>query len=102
YMRGTEPFNHAMQRLHDLCAARSIPVVLLVLGTEGSRRPYVIGMATELGFHVVEASSAFANHLTARGLEVNDATWRRVYDGVDHHPTADGHTAYADALFGEL
>lgn len=95
-MLGLEGYRRAMARLADVSAERSIPVVMLVLGTKG-RRAIPTGEAARHGFILVDAHPCFVDYLEQEGIgwDQFSPTFKVRGDG---HPNATAHRQYAKCL----
>jgi lysophospholipase L1-like esterase len=101
HLAGPEAFRAAMASLAQLAEADSIPVVLVLLQTDGE--PYAEASATadRYGFLEVVAGPFFTDYIHDHDIEPTRDGWADTFwlSRKDQHPNELGHRLFADAIF---
>ena len=101
HLAGPEAFRTAMASLAELAGADSIPVVFVLLQTDGE--PYAEASATadHYGFLEVVAGPFFTDYIRDHDIEPTSDGWADTFwlSRKDQHPNELGHRLFADAIF---
>jgi len=101
HLAGPEAFRTALASLAQLAEADSIPVVFVLLQTDGE--PYAEASATadRYGFLKVVAGPFFTDYIRDHDIEPTRDGWADTFwlSRKDQHPNELGHRLFADAIF---
>jgi len=93
----------AMIHLAELARERGIPAIMFQLGESSALRRWAHDRARQAGLDTYDARPTFLAVMRELGKPDNDhAAFKDLYSGLDTHPNAFGHEAYARALFCKL
>ena len=101
HLAGPEAFRSAMASLAELAGADSIPVVFVLLQTDGEPYAEASAAADHYGFDQVVAGSFFTDYIHDHGIEPTRDGWADTFwlSHKDQHPNELGHRLFADAIF---
>lgn len=102
HLGGRKAFRNALSRLATLTRERKIPVLMFGLGEKSELRKWVLEQGRRVGFPFENAIPYFTALLRENGLSDSAADFRKIFRGMENHPSSIGHEAYARALFCEL
>lgn len=102
YAVGRDGAGRSLERLARIADERSIPVIFMVLGESGPARSAARDLATEIGFHYLDALPAFHEQMVTGGLELTRDAWKRAFFLSRDQPTAVAHRVWANVLFRKL
>ena len=101
HLAGPEAFRTAMASLAQLAEADSIPVVFVLLQTDGEPCAEASATADRYGFLKVVAGPFFTDYIRDHGIEPTRDGWADTFwlSRKDQHPNEVGHRLFADAIF---
>lgn len=104
HMEGESGFLRSMARLAELTGFRSIEVVVVMMGDDGTPWSLARQAAEEHGFELLVMAPYFSAYLTAHGFAHDRQGWQEAFwlSSSDQHPNAATHELYAEALLGKL
>jgi lysophospholipase L1-like esterase len=101
YLAGPEAFGEAMASLEEITSAGAIPVVLVLLKTDGDPYAAAFEAAKRHAFHVVTVGPYFTDYVRDHGVEPTREGWADAFwlSRRDPHPNELGHRLFAEAIF---
>jgi len=101
HLAGPEAFRSALAALAELAGADSIPVVFVLLQTDGEPYAEASAAADRYGFEKVVAGPFFTDYIRDHGIEPTRDGWADTFwlSRRDQHPNELGHRLFADAIF---
>ena len=100
HFAGPEAFRSALASLAQLAGAESIPVVFVLLQTDGEPYAEASAAANRYGFHQVVAGPFFTDYIRDHDIEPTRDGWADTFwlSRNDQHPNELGHRLFADAI----
>lgn len=101
HLAGPEAFRAALASLAQLAEADSIPVVFVLLQTDGEPYAEASATANRYGFLKVVAGPFFTDYIRDHDIEPTRDGWADTFwlSRKDQHPNELGHRLFADAIF---
>jgi len=101
YLAGPEAFKAAMISLEEIASSRAIPVVFVLLKTDGEPYEAAYESANRHAFYVVTVNSFFTNYVRDHGVPPTREGWADAFrlSRQDPHPNELGHRLLAEAIF---
>jgi len=101
HLAGPEAFHAALTSLAELTRGHSIPVIFVLLQTDGEPYAEASAAAVRHGFDQVIAGPFFTGHIREHGIEPTPDGWTDTFwlSRKDQHPNELGHRLFADAIF---
>ena len=100
-LAGPEAFGAAMISLEEITSARAIPVVFVLLQTDGEPYAAAYEAANRHAFYVVTVGSYFTDYVRDHGVPPTREGWADAFwlSPRDPHPNELGHRLFAEAIF---